>query len=145
MAECPSQVGVRNLVISFKDCDSDQEWRNVAHKMNGDVLPTVLACNKNTTALPGGKVQVSEGTGYTFSADIQRACGIPLAMYQGCAAIDVSVEWYDGSVWTLLNGSVTDAGESDGNSITLTGSFQEFDEILSCSMMDSDAPLATAA
>lgn len=144
MAECPSQVGVRNLVISFKDCDSDAEWRNVVHKMNGDTLPTVMACNKVTTQLPGGKVQVSEGNGYTFTADIQRVEGIPLAMYQGCAALDISVEWYDGSVWTLINGSVTDATESDGNTITLTASFQEFDEILAVTQLDVDSPLEAA-
>lgn len=145
MAECPAQVGVRNLVISFRDCDSDSEWRNIAHKMNGDILPTVLACNKITTRLPGGKVQVSEGNGYTFTADVQRVESIPLAMYQGCAAIDVSVEWYDGSVWTLLTGSVIDAAESDGNTITLTASFQEFDEILAEPRMEEDTPLEEVA
>lgn len=144
MANCPAQVGVRNLVISFKDCESDNEWRNVVHKINGDTLPTVMACNKTTTVLPGGKVQVGEGTGYTFTADILRVESIPLAMYQGCAAIDVSVEFYDGSVWTLLNGSVTDATESDGNTIQLTASFQEFDEILAVNTLETDEPLEAA-
>lgn len=145
MADCPSLVGVRRLTFSFKDCDTENEWRNVVHKMNGDVLPTVLACNRTTTILPGGKVQVGEGNGHTFTADIQRVSSIPLAMYQGCAAIDVSVEFYDGTVWTLLNGAITDAAESDGNSVALTATFQVFDEVLAAPLLETDEALEVAA
>lgn len=131
MPGCSSQHGVRKMVISFRDCDTEETRSNVEHLMNGDTIPTVNACNRILTPLPGGKTQVSEGNGYTFTADIQRVDAIPLAWYQGCAAIDVSVEWWNGRVWTLQNGSVTGAAESDGNSVSLTATFQEFDEKLS--------------
>lgn len=140
MAECPDIVGVRNVLISFKDCDNDQEMRNVVHKVASDTLPTYNLCNYVLTALPGGKVQRSEGTGFTLEIEIQVVDGIPTAWYTGCAAIDVTLDYYDGKVLTFLNGAIIDSGGTDGNTVVISAVFKDADELFAEGMAETDTP-----
>lgn len=142
MADCPEIVGVRNIVISFRDCDTDVELRNIFHKLASDVLPVFNLCPYTYTALPGGKVQKSEGTGVSLEMEVQRVPSIPSAYYTGCAALDVTLEYYDGSVITFLNGAVIDSTGTDGNTATITAIFKEADELLSETQMEGEATAA---
>ena len=137
--DCPEVVGVRNVIISFRDCDSDVVLRNIFHKLASDTLPTFNLCPYTYTALPGGKVQKSEGTGVTLEMEIERVPSIPSAYYTGCASIDVTLEYYDGSVLTFLNGAVVDSGGTNGHTVSISAVFKEADELLAVTQMAADA------
>lgn len=130
MATCDNQVGVKNILISFLNCDTGQTITSVSHKLaNGDELPTAKICNYTLTPRTAGRVTRSEDNS-SLTMNVIRDNRVPLSWYQGCAKIDVQIEWFDGIVWTATNGSVVDAAESDGHDVTVTAIFDSIDELL---------------
>lgn len=126
---CLNQIGVKNILISFRDCDTDEVIRNVSHKLSTDELPTVLACTWSNEELTNGYIQ-RNAVNATIELNVIRDTRVPLAYYQGCAGIDIQIEYLNGLVYTAFNGSVIDAEGSDTHDVPMTISFAEIDELL---------------
>lgn len=129
MADCDNQVGIRNILIRFTDCDTDQVIGPLSHELAGADQPSYRFCEFSNEALPGGYVRRVRGTN-EISMMVIRNLGVPLAYYQGCGAIDVTIEHYNGLVITGLSGTSTGEESSDGHEVTITASFRDIDELL---------------
>lgn len=129
MATCEEKVGVKNLLITFKDCDTEEVIGPISHKLASEELPTVKTCDTANTALTAGYVQIVQDNP-SMTLNIIRDKRVPLAWYQGCASLDVQIEYYNGLVYTGLSGTVTEPEESDTHSVSMTTIFKQIDEML---------------
>lgn len=129
MAECPNQVGIRNILIKFLDCDNNVTYGPVAHELATEEQPTYRLCEYTNEPLPGGYVRRTKGNN-EISLMVIRNLGIPLALYQGCASIDITIEHFNGLVITGLSGTSTGEETSDAHEVTITATFKEIDEQL---------------
>lgn len=126
---CDNQVGVRNILLKFYDCDTGAVYGPISHQLAGQEQPNYRICEYNNEPLPGGYVRRTKGNNQmTFR--VIRNSGIPLAMYQGCASIDVTIEHFNGLVYTGLNGTGTGQESSDGHEVMVTATFESIDELL---------------
>lgn len=140
---CENQVGVKNVMLTFRDCDTDEEFGPIAHELADDTQPTYRMCQYSNEDLPGGYIKRTLGNTQIEVAVI-RDLGIPLSLYQGCANIDVQIEHYNGLVYSAVNGSSTGTDPSDAHAVTLTMSFRDpIDELLPSGT--TQANLAVAA
>lgn len=126
---CENQVGIRNILIKFYDCDTDTSYGPIVHELAGDEQPTYRLCDYNNEPLPGGYVRRTKGNN-EIGLTVVRNLGIPLALYQGCGAVDVTIEHFNGLIVTGLNGTGTGDESSDGHEVTLTATFAQIDELL---------------
>lgn len=126
---CGKQNGVKNILITFTNCDTEEVIPSISHNLPDDTLPTYKNCAWAITALTNGYVQRAAANA-TMTLPVIRDPRIPLTYYQGCASLDVQVEKFDGTVMTLTGGSVVDAEESDGYSVTMNIVASEIDELL---------------
>jgi hypothetical protein len=126
---CDNQVGVKNILLTFTDCDTDQKYGPISHELASDTLPTLRLCPYNNEALPGGYVKKIKGNSQ-IEVNVVRDLRIPLALYQGCAAVDIQLEYYNGLVYSAVGGGATGDESSDTHEVTLTVSFKEIDELL---------------
>jgi hypothetical protein len=126
---CENQLGVRNILIKFTDCDSGAVYGPISHELSGDTQPTYRLCDYANEPLPGGYVRRTRGNN-EIVVPVVRNLGIPLAMYQGCGAIDLTIEHFNGMVVTGVNGTATGTDSSDGHEVTITATFKEVDELL---------------
>ena len=126
---CDNQLGVRNILIKFTDCDSGAVYGPISHELSGDTQPTYRLCDYANEPLPGGYVRRTKGNN-EISVVVVRNLGVPLALYQGCGSIDLTIEHFNGMVITGLNGTSTGTDPSDGHEVTLTATFKEVDELL---------------
>lgn len=126
---CDNQVGVKNILITFTDCDTDQVYGPISHELATEDLPTIRTCAFNNEPMPGGYVkrQVSNAE---IEMNVIRDLRIPLAYYQGCASVDVQIEYFNGLVYSAAQGTGTGDERSDTHEVTLTLSFREIDELL---------------
>lgn len=129
MANCDNQVGVRNISIRFKDCDTGATYGPIVHELSGDSQPTYRLCEYANEPLPGGYVRRKKGNN-EISMQIIRDLRIPLSLYQGCGSIDVTIEHFNGYVITGVEGTATGGDASDGHEVTVTATFKEVDELL---------------
>jgi len=126
---CENQVGVKNVLITFRNCDTDEVIQKVAHEEVGENDFNVVNCRFRNESGKNGKVSVSKDNA-TMTITVDRNPDIPLSYYQGCAAIDIQVEMKSGRVYTAYNGSVVDPDGSDGTTVTMNLIFSEIDEML---------------
>lgn len=126
---CDKQNGVKNILITFTNCDTDETIGPISHDLPDDTLPTYKNCAWAITALTNGYVQRAASNA-TMTLPVIRDPRVPLAWYQGCASLDVQVEKFDGTVMTIDGGSVVDGEESDGYSVTMNIVANEIDELL---------------
>lgn len=128
---CENQVGVRNLMIGFVDCDTDETIAPISHELAADQLPTVNTCGYNNEATSNGYARRNRSNAM-MSVAVIRDLGIPMAYYQGCASINISIEYYNGLVYTGVNGTVTGEPSSDTHEVEMEIVFrvQDIDEIL---------------
>lgn len=126
---CENQVGVRNILIKFYDCDSGAVYGPISHELATDEQPRYRLCGSNNEALPGGYVRRTKGN-EMMTLSVIRNIGIPLAMYQGCASIDITVEHFNGMVMTGLGGTSTGEESSDGHEVSIEAVFKNIDELL---------------
>lgn len=138
MADCDSQVGVRNILIKFLDCDTNNAYGPISHELAGDEQPTYILCDYNNEPMPGGYVKRHKGNN-EISVTVIRNQQIPLALYQGCASIDITIEHFNGRVVTGLSGTATGNDSSDGHEVTITATFREIDELLANGLLDASA------
>lgn len=140
MPECASIIGVKNISITFRDCDTNQVYGPIIHELAGEQMPMWKTCRDVYTPLPGGYVS-KRLDNVTLNMEVIRDYRIPLSLYQGCAALDVSVEYENGMVITALNGQGTGENQSDTHTVTIDAIFREADELLPAGTLDPE-PLA---
>lgn len=126
---CDNQVGVKNILLKFRDCDTDEVFGPISHKLATDALPTWRLCSYNNEPLPHGYVR-RVSTNPEVEINVIRDVRIPLAMYQGCSEIDLQVEYYNGLVYSAIKGTGTGDEKSDTHEVAMTISFREVDEML---------------
>jgi hypothetical protein len=129
MATCLQQVGVKNIMISFKNCDTGEEVRNLSHKLATDELPKVRTCESKNEALPGGFSKRSADFS-SMMLNVIRDRQLPISYYQGCAAVDIQIEYFNGNVVTGVNGAVTNDDKSDMHEVEMEVVFESIDELL---------------
>lgn len=133
---CENQVGVKNILLTFKDCDTDAVYGPISHKLVNEDLPTWRLCPFNNEALPQGYVKRTP-TNPELVINVIRDLRIPLAMYQGCSDVNVQVEYYNGLVYSAVQGTGTGDTPSDTHGAEMTISFREIDEMLPNGTLDS--------
>jgi hypothetical protein len=126
---CDNQVGVKNILITFKDCDTEAVYGPIAHKLATEELPTWRLCAFNNTELPQGYVTRAP-TNMQLVINVIRDLRIPLAMYQGCSDVAIQVEYYNGLVYSAVKGTGTGDTPSNTHEAEMTMSFKEIDEML---------------
>ena len=133
---CTNQVGVKNIIMTFKDCDTDAVYGPIAHKLSSEDLPTWRLCPYNNETLPQGYVK-RKPANPEVEIKVIRDLRIPLSMYQGCSDVSMQVEYYNGLVYSAANGTGTGDEKSDTHEVTLTVSFKEIDEMLPAGTLES--------
>lgn len=126
---CDNIIGVKNILFTFRDCDTDETVGPINHVLATDTLPTWKTCEFVNAILTYGYTRRT-ATNATATLNIIRNLGIPLAFYQGCASIDIQVEYMNGLVYTGFSGTVTSDAESDTHEVDVTVSFKTIDELL---------------
>lgn len=133
---CENQVGVKNILLTFKDCDTDAVYGPIAHNLSSTDLPTWRLCAYNNDPLPQGYVK-RQPTNPEVEIKVIRDLRIPLAMYQGCSDVTLQVEYYNGLVYSAQKGTGTGEDKSDTHEVTMTISFKEIDEMLPAGILES--------
>jgi hypothetical protein len=126
---CENLIGVKNISLSFFNCDTNVKIGPISHKLSSADLPTIKTCEYKNTDLPGGYLK-REQTSPMMEMKIIRDVRIPLAYYQGCASISAQIEYENGLVYTGADGNTTDDSKSDTHEITLALNFLQIDELL---------------
>lgn len=126
---CLNQVGVKNILITFTDCDTDEVIGPISHELAGEEQPTYRTCEYTNEPMTNGRVMRNKSN-QSITVTVERNLGISLAYYQGCARIDMQIEHFDGRVYSAENGTATGEEESDGSDVTITAVFEEIDELL---------------
>jgi hypothetical protein len=133
---CENQVGVKNILLTFKDCDTDAVYGPISHLLSSEDLPTWRLCPYNNDPLPHGYVK-RQPTNPEVEIKVIRDLRIPLAMYQGCSDVTLQVEYFNGLVYSAAKGTGTGDEKSDTHEVTLTVSFKEIDEMLPNGLLES--------
>lgn len=126
---CKGLVGVKNILLTFYDCDTDQTLGPISHKLASDTLPTWKTCPWANESLPNGYTRRS-ATDVGCTMEIIRDLRVPLAWYQGCVSINAQVEMENGLVYTGVDGGALGTDQSDTHAVTLTLTFRQVDELL---------------
>jgi|SRR4029077_84912 hypothetical protein len=126
---CTNQVGVKNILLTFKDCDTDAVYGPISHHLATDTLPTWRLCNYNNEPLPWGYVK-RVPTNPEVEINVIRDIRIPLSMYQGCSDVTLQVEYYNGLVYSAARGTGTGDEKSDTHEVAMTIVFRIIDEML---------------
>ena len=133
---CENQVGVKNILMTFLDCDTLAIYGPISHKLSSDELPTWRLCAFNNDPLPQGYVK-RQPTNPEVEIKVIRDLRIPLSMYQGCSDVTLQVEYYNGLVYSAAKGTGTGDEKSDTHEVTLTISFKEIDELLPAGTLET--------
>lgn len=126
---CENLVGVKNILMTFFDCDTDTRVGPISHAQATEDLPTWKTCAWTNERLPGGYTKRSAAD-VGCEIVVIRDLRIPLAWYQGCVAIDMQVEYDNGLVYTGLGGGVVGDEKSDTHEVSLDITFRTVDELL---------------
>lgn len=138
---CENQIGVKNIMLTFRDCDTDEVYGPISHELATEDLPTWRLCPYNNEAMPGGFVN-RQHSNSSVELNVIRDLRIPLALYQGCADITLQVEYFNGLVYSAVNGTGTGDEMSDTHAVTITAVFRTIDELLPAGTLEANAPLA---
>jgi hypothetical protein len=126
---CENRVGVKNILLTFIDCDTEEVFGPISHELATEDLPTWRLCGYTNEAMPAGFVsRVLANPGVEIS--VIRDLRIPLEMYQGCSDVTLQVEYWNGLVYSAVNGAGVGDERSDGHEVTMDISFKEIDELL---------------
>lgn len=139
---CENQVGVKNILITFKDCDTEAIYGPIAHNLSSEDLPTWRLCAYNNDPLPRGYVK-RQPTNPEVEIKVIRDLRIPLAMYQGCSDVALQVEYYNGLVYSAVKGTGTGDEKSDTHEVQMTISFKEIDELLPAGTLEATEEVVT--
>jgi hypothetical protein len=126
---CENQVGVKNILFTFYDCDTDTRVGPISHKQATEDLPTIKSCSVVNERLPGGYI-MRQHSDARITVSVIRDLRIPLAWYQGCVSIDSQIEMLNGLVYTGLNGGTIGDEGSNTHQVDLDLTYIELDELL---------------
>lgn len=126
---CDNQVGVKNILITFRDCDTEAVYGPISHLLATDTLPTWRLCPYNNDTLPHGYVS-RKPSSPEVEINVIRDIRIPLAMYQGCSDVSLQVEYYNGLVYSAIKGTGTGDDKSNTHEVDMKLTFLEIDEML---------------
>ncbi len=126
---CDNLVGVKNILITFRDCDTDEVIGPLSHELSTEELPMVKTCDIVNETMTNGFIRRTSANA-SIMMNVIRDLGIPLAWYQGCAALDIQIEYLNGLVYTGLGGSAIGDERSDTHDVTIEASFETLDEML---------------
>lgn len=126
---CENIVGVKNILMTFRDCDTDAVLGPYSHELATDELPTWKLCPFTNEVMTGGYTRRTYANSMT-TLNVIRDLRIPLSWYQGCASVDIQVEYENGLVYTAKGGTHTGDDQSDTHGVTLTLSYRQIDELL---------------
>jgi hypothetical protein len=139
---CTNQVGVKNILLTFRDCDTDAVYGPIAHLLSSEDLPTWRLCPYNNDPLPHGYVK-RQPTNPEVEIKVIRDLRIPLSMYQGCSDINLQVEYYNGLVYSARRGTGTGDDKSDTHEVTMTITFKDIDEMLPNGLLEETEIIAS--
>lgn len=125
---CESDVGLKNLVLTFRDCNTGEEISAISHNLAEDTQFEWNACPYTRTSTSGRKTRVSKAS-VQINFTVVPSLSIPSNYYTGCAEMDVSAEFYSGRVITATNGSIVDASAMNEESVAIQARFDVLDEI----------------
>jgi hypothetical protein len=137
---CSNLVGVKNLVITFKNCTTGETSQPIVHKLATADIPTWKTCPFMNEKLPGGYIKQSTANAGA-EMKIIRDARVPLSYYQGCATLNVQCEMFSGIVFTGVDGGVLNDTKSDSHEVDLEITFSTLDELLPPGAIASDASL----
>lgn len=126
---CENMVGVKNILMTFYDCDTETRIGPISHLQSSEDLPMWKTCAWNNEKLPGGYTKRS-ASDVGCEIKVIRDLRIPLAWYQGCVQIDMQVEYDNGLVYTGLGGGIVGDTKSDTHELELELTFRTVDELL---------------
>jgi hypothetical protein len=126
---CSNIIGVKNILMTFNDCDRNLKIGPISHKLATNDLPTIRACDHKSEMLPGGYVKRVQDSAL-MELKVIRDIRIPLSYYQGCAAVDIQIEYLNGDVFTGINGNSTGDTQSDTHQVDMKMTFLSIDELL---------------
>lgn len=127
---CANKEGVKNILLTFVDCETGEKISNISHKQPLDAdNPTMIGCAFNNTDIGRGRVSVAERS-EQMTLTVQGDNAVPISYYQGCASVTVQVEWFSGEVWTGEDGNVIEPDASNRASITMTLVFEKINVML---------------
>jgi hypothetical protein len=138
---CDNQIGVKNVMLTFRDCDTDEVYGPISHELATEDLPTWRLCPYNNEPMPGGFVN-RQHSNSSAEINVIRDLRIPLALYQGCADVTLQVEYFNGLVYSGVNGTGTGDEMSDTHAVTMTLVFRTIDELLPAGTLEANPPLA---
>jgi len=129
MAACDNLVGVKNILLSFTNCDTGQEIKNRSHLLATEEIPKWRIVNYKAEPLAGGYTRRHQAPP---AAEIKviRDLAIPLSWYQGAASISLQVEMENGLVYTAEAGTVTGDDKSDSHEINLPLTYKKINEYM---------------
>ena len=126
---CENMVGVKNVVITFYDCSTDTKIGPISHELASEDLPTWRTCPWNNENLIGGFAKRRAGS-QGVEIKVIRDLRVPLKYYQGCAALEVQVEYENGLVYSGVGGGILGDTKSDTHEVDLNVTFRNVDELL---------------
>jgi hypothetical protein len=129
MASCDKTIGIRNIILTFLDCDGNIIQGPLVHEPTEDSEPNIKTCKETREALSSGRSKIIRGNTEINDLSVYRRLEVPLSLYQGCAAVNVTLEYYNGLVYTGLNGTVVGAEGSDGTIVNMSMIFEDIDEL----------------
>lgn len=126
---CANQVGVKNIMIKFTDCETGQTFGPIKHELATEEIPKLRLCPYKNEMLPGGYVKRRVGQN-EIEMNVIRDTRIPLSFYQGCAETDIQIEYFNGLVYSGVGGTNTGEERSDTHEVAMTMVFRTIDELL---------------
>lgn len=138
---CDNQVGVKNIMLTFRDCETDEVYGPIAHELATEEQPQYRTCAYANEILPGGYVRRTVSNAQ-IDVTVIRNLGIPLSLYQGCASVDIQIEHFNGLVYSAVDGTSTGEETSDAHEVAMSFAFREIDELLPNGTLDTTTAIA---
>lgn len=129
MAGCNQIVGVKNILVTFRNCDSGQVVGPIAHELATDDEPKIRTFEWHSEELKGGFTK-RKHKNPMMEMKLIMDQRIPMKDYQGRSALDIQIEYISGRVYTGAGGGVTTDSASDTYEADLKLSFAAIDELL---------------
>lgn len=126
---CENQIGVRNILLTFTDCNTGRVIRNVKHDLSTADLPTIRTSEWMNEQLTGGYIRRTHGNA-SMLLNVIRNIRIPLRYYQGDASIGIQIEYLNGLVYTARDGSTIGEERSDTHDVPLELNYKEIFELM---------------
>lgn len=135
---CENQIGVRNILLTFTECNTGRVVRNVKHELSTADLPTIRKSEWMNEVLTGGYVRRTHGNA-SMLLNVIRNTRIDLGWYQGDASISIQIEYLNGLVYTAYDGTVIGEERSDTHDVPLELNFKTINETRPAGDIDAAA------